>query len=130
MIVIDASAVLELVLRTERGGRVADRVLDPRERLHGPHLLDIEVAQTLRRLVLLKELQPRRAELALDDYLALVIERYAHVDLLPRLWSLRDALTAYDAAYVALAEGLGAPVVTCDAKLARSHGHTAAMELF
>lgn len=129
MIVIDASAVLELLLRTERGERVAARALDARERLHAPHLIDIEVMQTLRRLVLLKDIAPTHAELALDDYLALIIERHAHIELLPRLWRLRDALTAYDAAYLALAEGLDAPLLTCDSKLGRAHGHGATVEL-
>ena len=129
MIVVDASALLELVLCSERGERIADRALDPQERLHAPHLIDVEVAQTLRRLVRLKELDPARAELALDDYLALVVERHAHVELVPRLWQLRETLTAYDAAYVALAEGLNAPLLTCDGKLARAPGHKAVVEL-
>jgi len=129
VIVIDASALLELVLRTERGERVADRALDPRERLHAPHLLDVEVVQTLRRLVRLKELDPARAALALDDHLALGVERHAHAELVPRLWQLRETLTAYDAAYVALAEGLNAPLLTCDGKLARAQGHKATVEL-
>jgi predicted nucleic acid-binding protein len=128
LIVVDASAVLELLLRTERGIRIAERALDPRERMHAPHLLDIEVAQTLRRLVLFKELHSARAELALDDYLALVIIRHGHAGLMPRLWQLRATLTAYDAVYVALAEGLGAPLLTCDGKLARAHGHRAVVD--
>ncbi len=129
MIVVDASALLELVLRSERGERVADRALDPEEALHAPHLIDVEVTQTLRRLVLLKDLSPGRAKLALDDYLALVVERHPHIELVPRLWQLRETLTAYDAAYVALAEGLNAPLLTCDGKLARAHGHKARIEL-
>ena len=129
MIVVDASVVLELLLQSDRGVRAADRILDPQERLHAPHLIDIEVSQTLRRLVLLQELRPDRAEVALIDYHALVIERHAHVDLLSRIWRLRNALTAYDAAYIALAEGLNAPLLTCDAKLARAHGHAAVVEL-
>jgi predicted nucleic acid-binding protein len=129
LIVVDASAVLELLLRTERGERVADCVFAPEQRLHAPHLIDIEVTQALRRLVQLKELDAARAELALGDFLALVIERHSHVETLPRLWQLRDALTAYDASYVALAEGLKAPLLTCDGKLARAHGHDAVVAL-
>jgi len=129
VIVVDASVVLELLLQSDRGIRAADRILDPQERLHAPHLIDIEISQTLRRLVLLKELRPDRAEVALIDYQSLVIERHAHVDLLSRIWRLRNALTAYDAAYIALAEGLNAPLITCDAKLARAHGHAAVVEL-
>ena len=129
MIVVDASLILELLLRSDRGIRVTDRILDSRERLHAPHLIDVEIAQTLRRLLLLKKLPPDRADLALNDYLALAIERHSHVDLLPRVWHLRDALTAYDASYIALAEALKAPLLTCDAKLAQAHGHDAVIEL-
>jgi predicted nucleic acid-binding protein len=129
LIVIDASAAIELILCTELGERVELRALDPDERLHAPHLLDLEVAQVLLRLILLKELTAARAHEALDDYDALLVERSAHSDLLRRVWELRDSMTAYDGAYVALAEALDAPLLTCDARLARSHGHRATIEL-
>ncbi|HEX4241392.1 MAG TPA: type II toxin-antitoxin system VapC family toxin [Steroidobacteraceae bacterium] len=129
MIVIDASAVVELILKTELGLKVEARALDPIERLHAPHLLDLEVAQVLRRLVMLREVTVRRAQEALEDHAALLIERPGHHDLLSRIWRLRDSLSAYDAAYVFLGEALNAPVLTCDGKLARSHGHTARIEL-
>ncbi|HZL92331.1 MAG TPA: type II toxin-antitoxin system VapC family toxin [Vicinamibacterales bacterium] len=129
MIVVDASALLELLLRTSRCDRVAAHALAPEERLHAPYLLDVEVAQALRRLVQLGDLTPARAQEALDDYAALVIDRHAHRELLPRIWQLRESISAYDAAYVALAEALEAPLLTCDAKLARSHGHRAKMAL-
>lgn len=129
MIVVDASAVLEMLLGTERGVQVADRLLTAEQRLHAPHLIDVEISQALRRLVTLKEIDASRAELALGDYLALVIERHSHVEILPRLWQLRDALSAYDATYIALAEGLQAPLLTCDGKLARAHGHEAIVDL-
>ena len=129
MIVVDASAVLELLLGTERAERVAERVLAPDERLDAPHLLDIEVAQALRRLVHLSALTVPRAQQALDDFASLVIERHPHRELLPRVWQLRDSLSAYDSAYVALGEALDAPVLTCDAKLGRAHGHRARIEV-
>jgi predicted nucleic acid-binding protein len=129
LIVVDASAVLEMLLGTERGVQVADRLLTPEQRLHAPHLIDVEITQALRRLVMLKEIAATRAELALEDYLTLVIERHSHVETLPRLWQLRDALSAYDASYIALAEGLQAPLLTCDGKLARAHGHEAIVDL-
>ena len=129
MIVVDASALLELLLRTTRGDRVATLALAPEERLHAPHLLDIEVVQALRRLVQLGDLTPARAQQALDDHAAIGVERHAHQNLLPRIWQLRESISAYDAAYVALAEALEAPLLTCDAKLARSHGHRANVEL-
>lgn len=129
MIVIDASALLEMLLRTDRADRLMERALAASERLHAPHLLEIEVAQALRRLVQRDEITNVRAEQALDDFAHLVIERHAHPSLLPRIWQLRDALSAYDGAYVALAEALPAPLLTCDAKLARAHGHRATIEL-
>jgi predicted nucleic acid-binding protein len=129
LIVIDASAVLELLLRTDKGIKVQERALVTRESLHAPHLIDIEVTQTLRRLVHLKEINAARGKQALEDYLALSLKRAEHKELLGRVWALRDSVTAYDAAYVVLAEILDAPLFTCDAKLARSHGHEARIEL-
>jgi len=129
LIVVDASAALELLLRTEKGIKVQERVLDSAESLHAPHLIDIEVSQTLRRLVILKEITAARGKQALEDHVALHIKRAEHKDLLERVWSLRDSITAYDAAYVVLAEILDCPLITCDAKLARSHGHKARIEL-
>jgi predicted nucleic acid-binding protein len=129
LIVIDASAVLELLLRTEKGVKVQERTLDSGESLHAPHLIDVEVSQTLRRLVSLKEITATRGRQALEDHVGLNIKRAEHKDMLERIWSLRDSVTAYDAAYVVLAEILDCPLITCDAKLARSHGHKARVEL-
>ena len=129
MIVVDASAELELLLRTAKGIKVQERVLVSGESLHAPHLIDIEVVQTLRRLVNLKEISSARGKQALEDHVVLNIKRTEHKDMLERVWMLRDSVTAYDAAYVVLAEVLDAPLVTCDAKLARSHGHKARIEL-
>jgi predicted nucleic acid-binding protein len=129
VIVLDASAAIELVLRTERADRIAARALDPTQRLHAPQLIDIEVVQVLRRLHLARELTLERAQLALTDFESLVVERHAHRSLVRRVWALRSAMSAYDAAYVALAEALAAPLLTCDEKLSRSHGHDAHIEL-
>jgi predicted nucleic acid-binding protein len=129
LIVIDASAVLELLLRTDKGIKVQGRALVPRESFHAPHLIDIEVTQTLRRLVHLKEISAARGKQALEDHVALNIKRSEHRDFLQRVWALRDSITAYDAEYVVLAEALDVPLITCDAKLARSHGHEARIEL-
>jgi predicted nucleic acid-binding protein len=129
VIVLDASAAIELVLRTARADRIAARALDPAQRLHAPHLIDIEVVQVLRRLHLARELTLERSELAFTDFEKLVVERHAHRSLLRRVWALRSVMSAYDAAYVALAEGLGAPLLTCDEKLSRSQGHDAHIEL-
>ncbi len=106
-----------------------DRALDASERMHAPHLLDVEVTQVLRRLVQRKEIAAARAEQALEDLAKLLIERHEHQSLVSRVWQLRDSISAYDGVYVALAEALGAPLLTCDAKLAGAHGHLATIEL-
>ena len=129
MIVLDASAALELLLQTPLGVRVAERALATEESLHAPHLLDVEVSQVLRRYVLAGELAAERADQALSDFTGLPLTRYAHIDLLTRVWLLRDSLTAYDAVYVALAEALQAPLLTTDRRLAHAHGHEATIEL-
>lgn len=128
MIVLDASAALDLVLGTERAEALAARVAGATS-LHAPHVIDLEVAQALRRVVAAKDAAPRRSLEALGDFVALGVERHDHRVLLGRVWELRGSLTAYDAAYVALAELLRAPLLTCDARLARARGHRAAVEL-
>lgn len=128
MIVLDASAALELLLGSAVGRRVAVRIADPSESLHVPHLVDLEIAQVLRRFVLAGSVSPARATQALDDLAQLDLDRCAHGPLMPRIWALRDNLTAYDAAYVALAEALAAPLLTCDARIAGAP-HGAVVEL-
>jgi len=127
VIVLDASAALEVFLQTPRGLRCAGDVLG--QERHAPPLLDIEFVQALRRLTLAGELQPLQARLLLDIFRDMRIVRHPHLPLLGRMWELRRSLSAYDAAYVALAEALDAPLLTCDAKLARSHGHGAKVVL-
>ena len=122
MIVLDASAVVELVLGTDTGRTVSDRIADPMVGLHVPHLIDVEVIHALRRYALEGELDGSAAALALDDYRALDLTRHAHEPLLGRVWELRRNLSAYDAVYVALAEALDAALVTCDVKLAHAPG--------
>jgi predicted nucleic acid-binding protein len=117
VIVLDASAVLELLLVTDKGGRFAERIAPPEETLHAPHLIDLEVAQVLRRWVARRQLDEGRAVQALDDLRDLDLNRYPHDVLLGRIWELRHNASAYDAAYLALAEGLGAPLLTSDARL-------------
>lgn len=128
MIVVDASAAVELILRG-RESPIAKRLLDDGEALHAPHLIDLEVTQALRRLVSAGDFTAVRAGHAIDYFLDLPVMRHAHSHLLPRIWRLRDNLTAYDAAYVSLAETLNAPLVTADLRLARARGHAAVIEL-
>jgi predicted nucleic acid-binding protein len=129
MWVLDASVVLEVLLKTPVGIRHADRILRANDSLHAPHLIDIEVAQVLRRLTLAGEIGAERGEEALQILADLPLVRHEHIPLLARIWRLRAAITAYDATYLALAEGLPACLLTCDAKLSRAHGHGARIEL-
>ena len=129
MIVLDASALVELVLGTASGRGIAARVADPAVSLHAPHLADVEVAQTLRRYTRDGELDALDARAALDDFRALDLQRHAHEPLLDRVWELRENLSAYDAVYVALAEALDAVVLTCDGRLARAPRVAARVEL-
>ncbi len=119
MIVLDASAAIELLLGNPA---VATRVSRRGESLHAPHLIDVEVAHVLRRLAASGELDDDRGQAALTDLGDLDLERYGHVDFLPRVWQLRRNVTAYDALYVALAEALRAPLLTFDTKLAKIAG--------
>ena len=129
MIVVDASALLEFLLQTRLGARVEARLFRDEDDLHAPHLVDVELVQGLRRLVRTGEVSAARAAEAIADLLDLDLHRHAHVDLLGRAWRLRDNLTAYDAMYVALAEAIAAPIVTCDNPLANAPGHRARIEL-
>jgi predicted nucleic acid-binding protein len=122
MIVLDASAVVELLLDTPAGRRVGDRLDDAALAIHAPHLLDVEAASALRRLVRDGTIEAHEAEAVLDDLRALDLQRHAHEPLLDRVWALRENMSAYDATYVALADALEATLVTCDAKLARAKG--------
>ena len=128
MIVVDASALLELILQTPLGTRVEARLFRDRDEFHAPHLADVEVTQGLRRLVRAGEVSPARAAEAIADLADLDLHRHPHVDLLMRAWKLRENITAYDAMYVALAEALDAPLVTCDRPLASTAGHRATIE--
>jgi predicted nucleic acid-binding protein len=130
MIVLDASAMIDWLLQTPAGQRIEQRIFAAPQTLHTVHLLDVEVAQVLRRLVREKTLAPRRAEESLEDLRALRITRYAPVLLLKRIWAHRQNLSAYDAAYVALAEELKAPLITRDRRLAAAPGLSAAVEVF
>ncbi len=129
MIVLDASAVVELLLSTNLGCSIARRIADPALALHAPHLIDVEVAQALRRYVREGEIGQHTAKSALEDLKSLDIERHAHEPLLDRVWALRNNLTAYDAVYVALAEALDTTLLTCDEKLAHAPGLDKTIEL-
>lgn len=128
MIVIDASVLVTALADDGEDGERA------RERLHGerltaPHLIDIEVVSAWRRLAAAGQIDERRASFARTDLRALRIDRVPHAPLIERCWELRTNMTAYDAAYVALAELTDAFLLTADAKLATAHGPTCAIEV-
>jgi predicted nucleic acid-binding protein len=130
VIVLDASAAAEILLALPRAGpQLRERVARSGETLHVPHVFDLEVIAAIRRHALrgaLSEQRARRALRALGDLRA---SRYSHAPLCGRIWELRENITPYDAAYVALAEALRAPLVTVDAALAGAAGSLAKVEL-
>jgi len=130
VIVVDASAMLELLLNAPSAQALGARILRPGQTIQAPHLMDVEVVQVLRLYVRTNAMSASRAQEALEDYSDLPITRYPHNVLLTRIWELRHNVTAYDAAYVALAEALDAPLVTCDRRLAAAGGHRAKMLVF
>ena len=131
MIVLDASAAVAVLLNVGlESRRVRERISRPDETLHVPHLFEIEVLSALRRHSLTGALPATRARLALDRLRETRLIRYPHAPLLGRIWELRDNLTAYDAAYVALAEALDAPLVTLDERLAQAPNIRATVELY
>jgi predicted nucleic acid-binding protein len=129
VIVVDASALLEALLRTPAAPSVEERLFAPEQTLHAPHLLDVEIAQVIRRYAANREIADERGRVALADLEAFPLRRYPHEFLLPRIWELRHNLTAYDAAYVALAEALDAPLLTRDRRLAGAAGGFARIEV-
>ena len=129
MIVVDASALLEVLLLTPAARHVGSRLFRPGETLHAPHLIDVEVAQAIRRYCLTEKLDPALGQASLEDLASFHLIRYPHTLFLSRIWQLRANVTAYDAAYVSLAEALDAPLITRDAVLARSSGHRARIVL-
>jgi predicted nucleic acid-binding protein len=129
MLVIDASAATELLLARPVAEAVAGHISDHGLNLHAPHLIDVEIVSAVRRLVASGDARVERGEEAIADLLDLPMARYSHDILLPRIWELRENFSAYDAAYLALAEALsdeGVPLLTTDGRLARAvRAHTA-----
>lgn len=130
MIVTDASAVLEWVLATPSGLRLAARFAEEPGYLNAPELFNVEVLNGIRGLCLRGQLDLEDAERALTSLPELPIVRHQHGPLLERAWELRRSVSPYDALYVALAEALDAPLVTCDCRLGRAHGHRARIEVY
>jgi predicted nucleic acid-binding protein len=131
LIVLDASTLVSILLDPRPNAEpVRERVERPGESVHVPHLLDVEVLNMLRRQMLGSILAKERGTTAPQDLGSIKMTRYPHTLLLGRIWELRENVTAYDAAYVALAEALGAPLVTRDTRLAQAPGNSATVELY
>jgi predicted nucleic acid-binding protein len=128
VIVLDASVVIELLTNGRLAEEIAEHLAHADEAFIAPHLLDVEVLSAFRRLAAGQRIDAHRADRFLEGLASLPVERYAHHPLLHRIWELRHNFTAYDAAYVALAEATEATLYTCDAKLA--HGHRAQVLIF
>jgi predicted nucleic acid-binding protein len=129
MLVVDTSAVLEAIAARDPAPGLIERLSEDGD-LHGPHLIDTELLHALRRMSIKHQITNERAEDARSDFAELALIRYRHEPLNDRVWGLRHNLTAYDATFIALAEALSAPLITCDARLAATPGHSAQIELF
>ena len=126
--VLDASGAVELLLNTASGGKLRTRLADEDEIVHVPHLIDLEIAQVLRRYALHRALDDQAGALALQRWRDFDVERYPHEPLLDRVWQLRANVSAYDAVYIALAEALSTVLVTGDRRLAGVPGLTVTVE--
>jgi predicted nucleic acid-binding protein len=118
VIVVDASALIEVLLRTSSAQAIEQRLFSSRQAIHAPQLIDVEVAQVVRRYAMVGQIDSDRGRAVLDDLMVFPMWRHSHDVLLPRVWELRNNLSAYDAVYLALAEALDAPLLTHDQRLA------------
>lgn len=129
MLVVDSSAVLEALAARDPAAGLVERLAEDGD-LHAPHLIDTEVLHALRRMLRRGQISGERAYDARTDYAELTLVRYPHEPLNDRVWELRENLTAYDATFVALAEALDVPLITCDARLAAAPGPRTRIEVY
>ncbi|MCL2769221.1 MAG: type II toxin-antitoxin system VapC family toxin [Solirubrobacterales bacterium] len=129
MLVVDTSAILEALAAKSPAPGLVERLAGDGD-LHAPHLIDVELLHALRAMTIRREITSERAADARSDFAELGMVRYPHEPLSDRIWALRHNMSAYDAAFVALAETLGTPLLTCDARVATAPGHHAKVELF
>lgn len=129
MIVIDASLAFEISIATKDAMALGDKLMGSPQLLAAPEVIELEFMQTLRRFHRQGEIDLNRAKKAMRNFADLGIELFSHRPLRPRIWDLRENLTAHDAAYVALAEILDAPLWTRDAKFRGATGARATIEI-
>ncbi len=128
LVVVDASAIVDFIVGPHAHSHVGDILQQDPGALNAPEIIDLEVLSAFRQMVFEHRLDAERASMAVVDFMALPIERHSHEYLVRRIWELRANLTPYDASYIALAELLDVPLLTRDARLARTPGHTARIE--
>jgi len=121
VIVLDASVVVELLTNGQLAESIRNDLARRDESFLVPHLIDVEVVSAIRRLLAGRRIDAHRSAQFLAGLASLPAERYAHTPLLGRIWELRHNFTAYDAAYIALAEATDSVLYTCDEKLRRVH---------
>lgn len=129
LLVVDASALVEFLLQTDRGRDIAPVLTRPDADLHVPELCDVEVVSALTGLERRREIDATRSREALEDHLALPLVRHTHDGFVPRIFALRENFAAYDATYLALAEGLDASLLSGDARLIRAARRWTGIEL-
>lgn len=130
MIVLDASAAIELVLNTGAGQQINDRIAGEPDTIQAPHLIDVELIHVIRRFVMRDVIDGARGEMAIRLWRLLDVQRHEHEPFMPRIWQLRNNLSAYDAMYVALADALSAPLITADRRLAAAPGTGIRVEVY
>jgi predicted nucleic acid-binding protein len=127
VIVVDASAIGELLTGDETQSREVARLLSAQRDVAAPEVIDLEISSMLSRQARMRMVTRSEADALLEDYLDIGVQLFPHRAILRRAWQLAYTVSVYDAAYVALAEALDAPLVTCDHRLARATGHSVAI---
>lgn len=130
VVIVDASAILDLLLVKPSAPALRRRLFDQNDELNAPHLIDLEVLQVMRRHARLGALDASHARQVMDAHIRLPIQRHPHEPFLGLIWQLRNNFTAYDAMYVALGIALDATLITADAPLARAAAPFLPVEVF